>query len=161
MPVRSRLTPWFLACSLLAACGASGESSPPPSTPAGATAAPAGSGSAAASHGSPSVPHIKGRLSPDDVQRIVRIHLYRVQDCYSQGLSRNSKLAGKIVFNFVIGPDGTVGSINDQGSTLGDPEVIACAKAVFTPLQFKPPEDGNTVTVTYPIELKRGAPAAP
>ncbi len=143
---KTSLAPW-LSLSLLLGCG--GPAAPP------AAPTPAGSAAPAAAAGPPSAPHIKGRLSPDDVQRIVRVHLYKVEECYKQGLDRNPKLAGKLVYGFVIGADGKVASIANQGSTIDDPAVIECGKGIFAALQFKPPEDGGTVTVTYPVDLKR------
>lgn len=135
----------LLWLSLLVACGAPAEPAASPTPPAG---------SAAPDKGPPSAPRIKGKLSPSDVQNIVRIHLYKFEECYKQGLDRDPKLAGKLVYQFVIGPDGKITSLADQGSTIADPAVIECGKAILAPLQFKPPEDGGNVTVVYPIDLK-------
>jgi Ca-activated chloride channel family protein len=54
---------------------------------------------------------------------------------------------------FVIANDGSVASVVDGGSNLGDASVVGCVFTAFRSLSFPAPEGGGVVTVVYPIEM--------
>jgi hypothetical protein len=56
---------------------------------------------------------------------------------------------------FVIDRQGHVADASDGGSTLPDPDVIACIVKGFADLSFPKPE-GGIVTVVYPIAFAPG-----
>jgi len=105
---------------------------------------------------------VSGRLPPEVIRRIVRQNFGRLRLCYEGGLKKDQKLEGKVVVQFVIGQDGQVSSATDQGSTMKDKAVVACAVKTIQGLSFPTPE-GGVVVVTYPITFLPGepAPAAP
>lgn len=105
--------------------------------------APAASAKASAKKPSKRAP---GRLAPEEIQRVVREHYGVFRKCYEVGL---------VVVRFVIERDGSVGTVKDQGSTIGDPEVISCVLRAYEKLSFPDP-DGGIVTVVYPIEFSPG-----
>jgi len=93
---------------------------------------------------------VEGGLPPEVIQRIVRQSYGRYRMCYEQGLARNPNLTGRVAVRFVIGPDGAVETIGNQGSDLPDADVVGCVVTSFRGLDFPPPEYGR-VTVVYPI----------
>jgi hypothetical protein len=93
---------------------------------------------------------VSGRLPPEVIQRIVRQNFGRFRACYQDGLRRRKDLAGRVTVRFVIGRDGSVMSLGNGGSDLGDAAVIACVIRAFGGLSFPQPE-GGIVVVTYPI----------
>src|SRR5262249_45778462 len=92
------------------------------------------------------------RLDPVLIQRIVRASFEDYRRCYQAGLGKDPALRGRVVIRFVIGIDGAVSGVQDGGSDLPDPAVIACVLGGFKKLSFPPPTGGE-VTVTYPIDF--------
>jgi hypothetical protein len=93
------------------------------------------------------------RLAPELIQQLIRAHYPQIQDCYSEGLGRNAKLAGKVVMRFVIERDGRVRKVEtDPSTTLPDQLVLSCVQGVFAKLRFAEPQ-GGIVTVVYPLAL--------
>jgi hypothetical protein len=103
---------------------------------------------------------VRCRLPPELIQRIVRAQFGVLRNCYEAGLARNPKLEGRVATRFVIGRDGKVSQVSPlplgasesakSADAMPDPEVLRCIVAVFSALEFPPPE-GGIVTVTYPI----------
>jgi len=99
---------------------------------------------------------IRGRLPPEQIQKIVRTIYHRFRTCYEQGLSRNKSLAGKVVVRFVIGREGNVTRVLiAEGTSMPDRQVVECVAKNFYDLVFPQPEDG-IVTVVYPLTLSPG-----
>lgn len=98
---------------------------------------------------------VSGRLPPEVIQRIVRQNFGRFRACYEAGLRNNPNLAGRVAVRFVIGRDGSVGSVGNGGSDLPDGGVVSCVVRAFYGLSFPQPE-GGIVTVTYPIIFSPG-----
>jgi hypothetical protein len=96
-----------------------------------------------------------GRLPPEVIQRVVRARFAQYRDCYDAGLARNASLQGRVSVSFVIDRQGHVADARDAGSTLQDPDVIACIVKGFADLSFPKP-DGGVVTVVYPISFAPG-----
>lgn len=96
-----------------------------------------------------------GRLPPEVIQRVVRQNFGRFRLCYTQGLSRNPNLEGRVTARFVIGRDGAVHSVTNGGSDMPDSGVTSCVLSAFYGLSFPQPENG-IVTVVYPIMLSPG-----
>jgi hypothetical protein len=98
---------------------------------------------------------VSGRLPGEVIQRVVRQNFGRFRMCYTQGLSRNPNLAGRISARFVIARDGSVSAVSNGGSDLPDSAVTSCVLSAFYGLSFPTPELG-IVTVVYPILLSPG-----
>ena len=75
--------------------------------------------------------------------------------CYEAGMRNNPNLAGRVAVRFVIGRDGSVGSVGNGGSDLPDSGVVSCVVRSFYGLSFPAPDSG-IVTVTYPIAFSPG-----
>jgi hypothetical protein len=96
-----------------------------------------------------------GKLEPAVIQKTVRAIYGEFRTCYEAGLRRNPKLEGRVSTRFVIGLDGTVSNVSNDGSDLPDPEVVLCVLEAFSKVHFQEPQ-GGSVTVVYPILLEPG-----
>jgi hypothetical protein len=96
--------------------------------------------------------YVTGRLPPESIQRIIRMNFGRFRGCYADGLLSHARLSGRVVVRFVIGWDGQVTSVQDQGSTLANRDVTRCIMEGFTKLTFPTPA-GGSITVVYPLVL--------
>lgn len=97
---------------------------------------------------------VVGDLPPEVIQRVVRQNFGRFRLCYESGLQKNPNLQGTVKIAFVIGHDGTVGSVTGGGD-LPDANVTSCVSKGFNGLTFPAPQSG-TVSVTYPIVFSPG-----
>ena len=127
-----------------------------------------GAGSLGGGGARPNVPHVvfgppavRGGLSADIVQRIIRFQKGRFRLCYDQGLRRNPNLRGTASVRFTIGPDGAVASVADAGSQLDDAAVLGCVTNGFRGFSFPRPTDGGVAFVTQAIAFAPGDLAAP
>ncbi len=98
---------------------------------------------------------VSGRLPPEVIQRIVRQNFGRFRLCYENGLRNNPNLTGRVSVSFVIGRDGSVGSVSGGGD-LPDSGVVGCVTKAFYGLSFPQPE-GGVVKVSYPIMFAPGS----
>jgi hypothetical protein len=98
---------------------------------------------------------VSGVLPPALIQSTVRKNYDVFRKCYEQGLGRDAKLRGKVTVRFVIGRDGKVSNVINDGSDLPDAVVVACVLKGFHTIVFPAPE-GGIVTVVYPISLEPG-----
>lgn len=97
----------------------------------------------------------RGRISPAEIQRIVREHYGLFRACYEAALKRNPALEGRISTEFVIDREGGVSDARLKESTLADPVAADCVVDHFRELRFPAPE-GGIVTVVYPIHFAPG-----
>lgn len=92
-----------------------------------------------------------GPLDRDIVRRIVRAHINEVRYCYNQGLQENDRLAGRIVIDFEVLANGSVGTAAVGKSTLPDPAVNTCIAAAVRRWKF--PAAAAATKISYPFEL--------
>lgn len=86
------------------------------------------------------------------------------QECYESALEDDPKLGGKLVMNFSIVGDPSVGGVVDEAdadptSEITQPDLLECMKESMLSLSFPPPEDGGTVSVTYPFVFSADGPS--
>jgi hypothetical protein len=96
---------------------------------------------------------VKGRMTEEVIQRIVRQNFGRYRLCWENGLRTHPLLAGEIDVRFVIDKTGAVESSKSPRATLPDPDVVACVVRGFSNLSFPEPEDKRPVEVTYSLLL--------
>jgi hypothetical protein len=100
---------------------------------------------------------VSAGLPPEVVMRITRQNVGRFRVAYERGLKRNKSLAGRIVVQFTIAPDGSVARASDQGSSLTDSDVIRDVVRSFVSLAFPTPAGGGPVLVTLPLDFSPAA----
>ncbi|MCK6552108.1 TonB family protein [Myxococcota bacterium] len=92
----------------------------------------------------------KGKLSREDIQRTIDVHLARFMSCYQVRLQRRPELQGEVALRFTIAVTGEVVDATTKSSTLQDTAAERCLVAVMQTLKFPPPT-GGAVAVTYPF----------
>ena len=99
---------------------------------------------------------VNGRLPAEVIQRIVRQNFGRFRLCYENALRETPDLAGSVVIDFVIDPQGRVTSSKvSTESTLPDAGMRSCVARGMGNLSFPQPE-GGVVKVTYPVTFALG-----
>ena len=99
---------------------------------------------------------VLGDLSVEQVSAVVNKTKGPVAECYKAGLRRNKDLAGRIDVRFVVGVDGKVKEVREQGSAFPDADVVDCVVRSFEKLAFPKPQMGDVVVV-YPLVLRVGS----
>ena len=94
---------------------------------------------------------VRGTLSRDAIQQVVRVNVPEVQACFEAGLERQPGLEGRVVVHFVIAANGAVESAAVREDSLGDGLVAECIVADIRGWHFPEPEGGGVVRVTYPF----------
>ncbi|MFO0555894.1 MAG: AgmX/PglI C-terminal domain-containing protein [Polyangiaceae bacterium] len=93
-----------------------------------------------------------GKLPPEVIQRVVRSRFDDFRGCQRRAAGDPS---GTVRVRFVIEEDGSVRDVEDAGSDLADPSVVACVERAFEAMKFPAPT-GGTIEVVYPVLLGRG-----
>ena len=78
----------------------------------------------------------------------------QLEPCYQQGLARNPTLLGVAIINFSLEASGEVSSATLQGSTLAEPEALACMEDVVGEWEFEETANKNASQVVYMVEFK-------
>lgn len=92
----------------------------------------------------------KGSISREEVARVINKHLKEVQYCYEKTLLKDPGLSGKLVLQWTIKSNGTVGRVRQKMSTLRNPKVSSCIIASLKRWTFPRPR-GGVVIVSYPF----------
>ncbi len=97
---------------------------------------------------------VQGSSAEEVVRRIVRRHISEIRCCYERALEQTPDLEGRITVAFIISPTGVVQSASVASSDLDHEQLEACIVDAVRCWTFYEPEDGGTVTVTYPFVLQ-------
>ena len=100
-------------------------------------------------------PTASGFCSTADIQRVVQARSAGIKFCYEQQLQRNPGLAGKIVLNWLIKPDGRVKSAHVVSSSMKSSKVEKCMIRQVRRWRFKKPE-GGMCSINFPFVFKGG-----
>lgn len=94
------------------------------------------------------------------IQKIVKDHRQPIRDCYDRARKDIPSLQGDMMIHFVLDPDGKVKSIelNQERSTLKNPDVVNCAIKTIKGLTFPPSSRGMESVVNYPYNFMPGGP---
>ena len=92
----------------------------------------------------------RGSLEPDEIEDIVHAGFGLFGHCYREGLGRHPGLSGSVNLRMVIGRDGVVDSLKDNGSRIADRELVDCVAEGFFALRFPKPR-AKTVRLQYRI----------
>ena len=105
---------------------------------------------------SPIMAQVSGLLSKDVIRSVARANIGDIRDCYNAGLSRDPKLEGQVIVEFVIEEDGSVSRARASDATnLADDEVTSCVVEAIGGWTFPEPSKGKVI-VTYPFNFSLG-----
>ena len=108
----------------------------------------------------PDVTTTCGSLEKDYIRDVVSEDLIPIaRECYESALEDDPELGGRLMLQFSIVGDESVGGIVEEvslaeGSTLKHPALAECMTESTATLLFDPPEDGGKVVVTYPFDFE-------
>jgi TonB family protein len=95
-----------------------------------------------------------GKLTQDDIRRILDKNGDVFGDCYTLGAGGKLKnFKGVVTVKATIGPKGAINQVDVIKSTANNPKVDACVRESFKKIKFPPPHDGATTVVTFPINF--------
>lgn len=92
-----------------------------------------------------------GDSERDQLNRVVRQHIRKMQNCYERALIKKPDLKGKIVLSLTVEADGSVDEVEVESNTLGDPEVTRCLSAQPKTWTFPKRARGEPVRVSFPF----------
>ena len=101
-----------------------------------------------------SVPKVTVGPSGDKevIRRVIRKHIGDVKRCYEKGLLRDPSLRGRVLVNFTILADGSVGAATvATGATLTDATVQTCITDAVKSWTFPTPRGGGILKIAYPF----------
>ena len=101
-----------------------------------------------------STPMVIGHVDRSLISEVVQRHLAEIRYCYQRQLTRDPDLAGKVVVQFSITPQGEVSRATTKESTVGNVDVESCINGRFMRMQF--PEIGTMAVVSYPFLFSSG-----
>ncbi len=94
---------------------------------------------------------IDGTLKASAVARVLRRGMRALKSCYQRALKRNPKLSGKITVILTIGSTGKVSRVEIDKDSVGDSAVTSCIKSFSKRWRFPPPDDGDSVEVSFSV----------
>jgi Ca-activated chloride channel homolog len=95
----------------------------------------------------------RGQLDGTIVRRYIRLKLPGVRHCYELALRLAPALAGQVVSELDIAPNGVVAMVRVSG--IGDRTLHACIERELREIRFPEVRDGDPVRVTYPFTFRR------
>lgn len=97
---------------------------------------------------------LAGKLTQDDIRRILEQNGDVFGDCYTLGAGGKLKnFKGVVTVKATIGPKGAVNQVDVTKSTANNTKVDACVRESFKKIKFPPPHDGATTVITFPISF--------
>lgn len=95
---------------------------------------------------------LSGKLTQDDIRRILDKNGDVFGDCYTLGAGGKLKnFKGVVTVKATIGPKGAINQVDVIKSTANNAKVDACVKESFKKIVFPAPRDGATTVITFPI----------
>jgi TonB family protein len=95
---------------------------------------------------------LAGKLTQDDIRRILEKNGDVFGDCYTLGAGSKLKdFKGVVTVKATIGPSGAVNQAEVTKSTTKNTKVDACVREAFKKIKFPRPHDGGTSVITFPI----------
>ena len=92
-----------------------------------------------------------GDLDKEIIRRYIKRDLQKIQYCYEKELLVKPGLAGTLVVQFFIAPDGKVNAATGAGVNAN---VADCVAGVIKSIEFPKPKGGGGVQVNYPFTFK-------
>ena len=93
-----------------------------------------------------------GKRTPDEIERVFQKNRGRIDNLYQRALRKDPSLAGKVVIEITIAPNGQVTGVKILSSELGDEKLER--KLVLSIKKFKFANSNVAeITLTYPIDF--------
>ena len=96
-------------------------------------------------------PNAQGDLDKAMIRKVVKDSLDAIQHCYDVALQKTPTLAGTVMVQFFISPDGKVKASSASGV---DPTLAKCVADAVKTFVFPKPRGGGGVQVNYPFTFR-------
>ena len=96
-------------------------------------------------------PNVAGFIDKRIIKKTMHNHEEEIRSCYAQALAVDKTLAGRIVMQWTISPDGSVNEVSVKESTLNHTGMEESMKASILQWRFPMPRDKEPVHVEYPF----------
>jgi hypothetical protein len=93
-------------------------------------------------------PIIDGDLDKQIIRRYIKRNIQKLTYCYERELLAKPMLAGTVMVDFAISPNGNVAKAAAKGV---DTVVSDCVAGVIRGIEFPKPKGGGSVHVQYPF----------
>jgi hypothetical protein len=98
-------------------------------------------------------------LSAEVVRRVIWVHINQIRYCYQQALFKQPTLAGRLVMNFQINPEGQVLDLMVRETTLQSPQLLSCITETMRTWEFpRTPSYAGIIEINYPFLLRPRVP---
>lgn len=88
------------------------------------------------------------------VERSVRSNRDEIQSCYAEAVDERPEVAGVVRVEFVVEPDGSVGSARVVESTVNYEPLADCVKAELADSRYPRPKSGAPTSWTFPFKFE-------
>ena len=102
----------------------------------------------------PASAKVQPSMDREAVRRTMRDNVSKYKKCYDSEYKKNDKLEGKVVLQWIIKSDGTVGEEKIQSTTLNNDKVEKCLLGVLSKSTFPKPPEGAIADISYPFLFK-------
>ena len=90
-------------------------------------------------------------LKAQEIMKVLKAELGKIEDCYESQLKQNPSLAGKVSVKYVVGSRGTVRSCGVEENSTKSKPLGTCICSEIIKWKFPKPRGGEDVTVNYPF----------
>ena len=91
-----------------------------------------------------------GQIPESAIEKIMAKYVSKFQYCYEKALLADGSLAGNILMQWTIGPDGTSSDVKVVRSQLNNSGLHSCIIKELSKIRFPSPS-GGAVTIKYPL----------
>lgn len=91
-----------------------------------------------------------GQIPESAIEKIMAKYVSKFQYCYEKALLADGSLAGNILMQWTIGPDGTSSDVKVVRSQLNNSGLHSCIIKELSRIRFPSPS-GGAVTIKYPL----------
>ena len=93
-------------------------------------------------------------LTKEEVAKVIHSHMNEIRYCYESAILADPSLAGKVLVDFKIGAQGSVGTAAAAENTMNNTQVGGCLVGKLKNWKFPQPRGGVQVAVSYPFIFK-------
>jgi hypothetical protein len=83
-------------------------------------------------------PELRATPSREHIWQMIRANVGSHRLCYSDALTRDATIAGRVTFAFIATPGGSLTQVTLAESNVSDPELVACLQASLEDVAFHP-----------------------
>jgi TonB family protein len=113
-----------------------------------------GQGAGAPEQATASSAPLSGRLTQQEIAKILSSNAAYFNDCYTIGAGKGQEFTGTVTVKATIGPSGNVTDAQVIKSTAKNAKVDTCVVTAFKKIKFPVPKDGATSVITFPMEFQ-------